>query len=65
MRRLGARKRPWGRSGGPGILAAMGGIPIAMVLVSAAMLIGSGHALRSAASALHRAVHPSTEGRRL
>ncbi len=66
MRRVGARTRPWGRSGGLGILAALGAIPIAVLLVSAATLIGSGHALRkNAAAALHRVVHPSTEGRRL
>jgi hypothetical protein len=66
MRRLGARNRPWGRSGGPGIVAAMGALPIAVLLVSAATLIGSGDALRrNAAAALQRVVHPPTEGRRL
>jgi hypothetical protein len=65
MRRLGARTRSWGRSGGPGILAVMGAIPIAVLLMSAATLIGSGHALRkNATSVLQRVVHPSTEGRR-
>jgi hypothetical protein len=66
MRRLGSRNRPWGRSRGPAILVAMGGLPIAVLLVSAATLIGSGDALRkNAAAALQRVVHPSTEGRRL
>ncbi len=66
MRRVGARKRPWGRSEGPGILAAMAALPIALLLVSAATLIGSGDMLRrNAVSALQRVVHPSTEGRRL
>jgi hypothetical protein len=44
----------------------MGGVPIALLLMSAAMLIGSGDVLRkNAAAALHRMVHPSTQGRRL
>jgi hypothetical protein len=65
MKRVGAHNRPWGRSGGPGILAVMGAVPIAVLLVSAATLIGSGHALRKNATAvLQRVVHPSTEGRR-
>jgi hypothetical protein len=66
MRRASARNRPWGRSEAPGVLAAVGGVPIALLLVSAAMLIGSGDALwKNAAAALQRVVHPSTQGRRL
>ena len=66
MRRFAARKRPWGRSGRPGVLAAMGGVSLAMLLVSAATIVGSGDVLRkNASAALRRVVHPSTEGRRL
>ena len=55
MRRTGARRRPWGRSGGPGVLGAMAGLPIALLLVSAATLIGSGDMLRrNAVSVLQR-----------